>query len=299
MNLKVYSTVLNLVWLIFIVSGVAHADVLSTTYYHSNALGSPVAATDESGAIKWREQYRPYGERMLEEAEALDNTRWYTGHPQDEETGLVYAGARYYDPVVGRFMGIDAAGVMSNIEFNQSIFNRYAYANNSPYSYVDPDGNFSIAVKELWVGTPTTGMGYEWVLNLDLTTSRIEIWGERADNLIKRNRQAEKISRYVTGGRVGPEKGSSAKDIAHIDTLLESYLRGNRLRESRGGWDYNWSIIDFQQTIIKFYEGLGKADKKLFKKMYGSPWNMQNDGGLISDAKKQWKKSIDAKTKLN
>lgn len=148
MNIKVYSTVLNLFWLILLVSGVARADVLSTTYYHSDALGSPVAATDENGAIKWREQYRPYGERMLEEAEALDNARWYTGHPQDEETGLVYAGARYYDPVVGRFYAIDPVGFTGEID----TFNRYSYAANNPYKYIDPDGQAKVYVETQGTG---------------------------------------------------------------------------------------------------------------------------------------------------
>jgi len=48
--------------------------------------------------------------------------------------------ARYYDPVIGRFYSNDPVGytganpVMS--------FNRYMYANNNPYKYVDPDGRF-------------------------------------------------------------------------------------------------------------------------------------------------------------
>ena len=33
------------------------------TYYHNDLLGSPVAATDASGHVIWRESYRPYGER--------------------------------------------------------------------------------------------------------------------------------------------------------------------------------------------------------------------------------------------
>ncbi|MDR1349982.1 MAG: hypothetical protein LBJ59_04230, partial [Zoogloeaceae bacterium] len=32
---------------------------------------------------------------------------WFAGKPQDRNTGLSYFGARYYDPLVGRFMGID------------------------------------------------------------------------------------------------------------------------------------------------------------------------------------------------
>jgi RHS repeat-associated protein len=109
----------------------------TTIYYHLDALGSPVAATDKFGNLEWREEYRPYGERIQNQAAAQTNSRWYTGHAHDNATGLTYAGARYYDPVVGRFMGVDPVGFA---ETNIQTFNRYAYGNNNPYKYVDPDG---------------------------------------------------------------------------------------------------------------------------------------------------------------
>jgi RHS repeat-associated protein len=111
------------------------------TYIHLDVLGSPVAATNGTGNVLWRETYQPYGERIRKEAASNSNNRWYTGHPQDPETGLVYAGARYYDPVIGRFMAVDPANFT---EKNPHSFNRYAYGNNNPYRYVDPDGNVPV-----------------------------------------------------------------------------------------------------------------------------------------------------------
>ncbi|MER2491047.1 RHS repeat-associated core domain-containing protein [Catenovulum sediminis] len=43
--------------------------------------------------------------------------------------------ARYYDPVIGRFLSNDPVGY-SNVH----NFNRYAYGNNNPYKFIDPDG---------------------------------------------------------------------------------------------------------------------------------------------------------------
>ena len=108
---------------------------------HFDALGSPVAASDTSGNVIWRETYQPYGERVRNESAAATNTRWYTGHPQDSETGLIYAGARYYDPIIGRFSSVDPVDFT---EANPQSFNRYAYGNNNPYRYVDRDGNVPI-----------------------------------------------------------------------------------------------------------------------------------------------------------
>jgi RHS repeat-associated protein len=55
----------------------------------------------------------------------------------DPETGLVYMQQRYYDPVAGRFLSVDP--VVTNTKAG-GHFNRYAYAENNPYKYTDPDG---------------------------------------------------------------------------------------------------------------------------------------------------------------
>ena len=115
----------------------ANANSGVTTFYHNDLLGSPVAATNDRGEVAWTETYMPYGERQEKAGVSQENNLWYTGKQHDEDTGLTYINARYYDPVVGRFMAIDPLGVT---EDNIHSFNRYAYANNNPYKYVDPDG---------------------------------------------------------------------------------------------------------------------------------------------------------------
>lgn len=54
---------------------------------------------------------------------------------------MVYMGARLYDPQIGRFLSVDPVHF---IESSPASFNRYAYANNSPYGYVDPNGELPI-----------------------------------------------------------------------------------------------------------------------------------------------------------
>lgn len=123
------------------VSGV-HADE-KVTFFHVDVAGSPVAATDEAGDVVWREDYQPYGARINNESEAASNDRWFTGHPHDDDTGLTYTGARYYDPVVGRFMAVDPKEFSAD---NLHSFNRFAYGNNNPYKFVDPDGRDAVSL---------------------------------------------------------------------------------------------------------------------------------------------------------
>jgi len=104
------------------------------TYLHPNLIGSAVSGTDSSGIVVWNEAYTPFGEK-LNENDVNDNLGSFTGHIEDSETGLTYMQARYYDPVIGRFLSVDPVGFK-----NVRNFNRYAYANNNPYNYIDPDG---------------------------------------------------------------------------------------------------------------------------------------------------------------
>lgn len=113
------------------------------TYFHNDLSGTPILVTSSSGAVVWKEAYRPYGERLSNPAAEAGNRIGFAGKPYDPGTGLGYMGARYYDPVLGRFMGTDPEPFD---EASIHSFNRYAYANNNPYRYVDPDGHSPVPI---------------------------------------------------------------------------------------------------------------------------------------------------------
>lgn len=121
--------------LLLLLTGLPAAAERTVTYFHSDAAGSVVAASNAAGDLLWRKHYAPYGQQ-LSGSDTTEPTA-YAGHVHDQDIGLTYMKARYYDPQAGRFLGVDPAGVS---ESNPLSFNRYAYANNNPYKYVDPDG---------------------------------------------------------------------------------------------------------------------------------------------------------------
>lgn len=110
----------------------------TVTYLHTDHLGSPVAGSNASGTIQWREKFSPFGITDSNPVANVDQMG-FTGHIQDSATGLNYMQARYYDPVIGRFLSTDPVGF---VEKNTASFNRYLYVNNNPYMYVDPDGEY-------------------------------------------------------------------------------------------------------------------------------------------------------------
>lgn len=121
--------------LLVTVSVASQAAVKSTTYILTDHLGSPILATDENGDTLWQEDYRPYGIQLTNEDG--DNSVSFTGHKDDKALGVTYMQGRWYHQEIGRFLAIDPVRFVEN---NPISFNRYAYANNNPYTFIDPDG---------------------------------------------------------------------------------------------------------------------------------------------------------------
>jgi RHS repeat-associated protein len=115
----------------------------TVTYFHNDLSGSPVMATDAAGTLLWKENYRPYGSKYNNSADSNANAIGFAGRPYDASSGLSYMEARYYDPVLGRFLGVDPAPLNPSSVHG---LNRYAYANNNPVRYVDPDGHSPLDV---------------------------------------------------------------------------------------------------------------------------------------------------------
>ncbi|MGY2224931.1 RHS repeat-associated core domain-containing protein [Pseudomonas gingeri] len=143
--LKIMGKKIGIALLALTMTNAALADTV--TYFHNDISGSPLAATDAAGNLLWKENYKPYGDKLNRSASSNENKMGFHGKPYDDATGLSYMGARYYDPVLGRFMGIDPVGFQ---EKNLHSFNRYTYANNNPYKYVDPDGHYAFLVAPIF-----------------------------------------------------------------------------------------------------------------------------------------------------
>jgi RHS repeat-associated protein len=137
-NMMIQAAIL---WMLALTSLGAAAQTV--TYFHNDISGTPLLATDAAGNVVWKENYRPYGDRLTNAPASSNNKLWFAGKSFDAATGLSYMGARYYNPTLGRFMSFDPKGI--DPEDIQGL-NGYAYANNNPYKFVDPDGHSPIDV---------------------------------------------------------------------------------------------------------------------------------------------------------
>jgi len=111
----------------------------STYYYHLNGRGDVTALTDASGGVVAQYQYDTWGNITASSGAMKDaNPYRYAGYRYDNETGLYYLNARYYDASVGRFITRDTFEGFMGIP--QSL-NLYVYCQNNPNKYVDHSGH--------------------------------------------------------------------------------------------------------------------------------------------------------------
>ena len=117
------------------------------SYLTPDHLGSPRIVTDENGAVVDRKDYTAFGEETIsaERTSGLgyvgaDEVRkGYTGYEKDNESGLDFAQARYYNSSHGRYTSVDPLTASSQTD-NPQTFNRYSYVVNDPLNLVDPSG---------------------------------------------------------------------------------------------------------------------------------------------------------------
>ena len=132
---------------------IAHNRSGEVKYLHFDTLGSTIAVSDADGILDL-EHYQPYGDKV-EWPLGTDNEQWYTGKRFDWDISLSYHGARYYDPAIGRFYANDPVDYLGHLNSGNPVhgFGRYTYANNNPYKYTDPDGEFAIVAAVPWAYT--------------------------------------------------------------------------------------------------------------------------------------------------
>jgi RHS repeat-associated protein len=112
------------------------ASAAARLYPLTDAQGTTRFLTDSSGNVVQAYSYSPYGQ-LTSTLSATTTPYLYTGENLDQETGLQYLRARYYDPATGRFISRDP---MRGTLTNPITQNPYIYAGDNPTAYVDPSG---------------------------------------------------------------------------------------------------------------------------------------------------------------
>ncbi len=118
-------------------------------YHHEDHLTGSNVDTDDTGNLIQLLDYYPYGDvRLDEQSSSYENDYKFTGKEKDEDTGLYYYEARYYDSSIGRFVSLDPLVKVSPEVFlvDPQQLNGYSYVSNNPLNAIDPDGLLTIFI---------------------------------------------------------------------------------------------------------------------------------------------------------
>ena len=109
------------------------------TYFLSDNLGNTRITFDSATGIArklQRDDYYPFGLEIIDTIPSPKNEYLYNKKELQEELGQYDYGARFYDPLIGRWHVIDPLADKSR------RLSPYIYTGNNPIRYIDPDGMF-------------------------------------------------------------------------------------------------------------------------------------------------------------
>ena len=213
-------------------------------HYHQDAQFSVYAVTDENGDILESYLYDPYGEVTVFDANGdivadnpwgaanslIDNPYLFTGRRFDEETGLYYFRARYFDTDQGRFISRDPLGYIDGMSL-------YEYVQSNPEVFGDPLGTSiccvglgdfaSIFLRDVNALKPNTFSSQTLFKITELGNPKFSVCIELEEQMIECEESKECMPlslqccdfKNKEGPRVfiqGPQKGEIAIDVLGI-----------------------------------------------------------------------------------
>ena len=158
-------------------------------YYHFDGLGSVIALSNNSGEIVEQYEYDVFG--RPDRVSDVNNPYFFTGRRYDDETGLYYYRARYYDPYIGRFLQTDPVGYAYGL-------NLYTYVGNNPINWVDPYG-------EWWVWDAfKTFVHCLWKAIVVTDPEEIKDTYKNSKTIVERAKQVNRATQDIAGIDVYP-----------------------------------------------------------------------------------------------
>jgi RHS repeat-associated protein len=194
----------------------------SYSYEHTltDHLGNGRVYFDMSGGAVRKIQetdYYAFGLDIQRNLVGVENKFQYNGKEKQDQEKMYDYGARFYDPVIGRWNVVDALSDHPN----QIDKSPYAYAWNNPINLKDPDGNCPqciIYAAEFLIGTVAIitavhviNNGRNYIKNNSYSLQRDDYTSSSVDYNKATVKKESKTEKDPTGSRVTPRKGTLAK----------------------------------------------------------------------------------------
>ena len=176
--------------------------------------------------------YYPYGKVLREYDNGAGDKYLTTQHERDQETGLDYRGARYYDSDIARFLSIDPWGS------KYPEWSTYNYVMGNPVIFIDP-----------------TGKGVEWIPKIkDYGIELVKEEGDNAQTLAEfldvKQEVADKLySSACENGNI--ELNNTTEYIPGINNIVGAIVHYILYPDSYGGmFDRNYDCHESSLSML-------------------------------------------------
>jgi RHS repeat-associated protein len=151
------------------IGGVVSQKLGTITYWYHfvhNGTGNVSHLTDSAGSVAQKYNFEAFG-NVVAKTGSLVNSRLFQTKEANAKSGLIYFGARWYNPTLGRWLSPDPLGIVDGP-------NIYAYLNNDPVNKTDPWGlcfntnyyhGYMWATSAVAIGLPSGGFNSGSSLN--------------------------------------------------------------------------------------------------------------------------------------
>ena len=157
--------------------------------FEKNLFGDILRAYNANGSEVARFLYDSYGNLVSSSGTMADKVNFrYRGYYYDAETDFYYLHTRYYSPEICRFISADQPELVPTLSQTLGQLNLFAYCNNNPIMYTDPDGK-AVGAALFWgalIGLIVGGASYvgSEVISYALTGEWDWSWGMFIGSLI-------------------------------------------------------------------------------------------------------------------
>ncbi|WP_342481452.1 RHS repeat-associated core domain-containing protein [Paenibacillus sp. FSL L8-0340] len=245
-------------------------------YYLYNGHGDVVQIVNTSGTPVNTYSYDEWG-NITSQTEGIPNSFKYAGEIYDEETGLYYLRARYYDPSIGRFLNEDTVEGQIDNPLSQNL---YTYVHNNPLINSDPTGHMPHKLLNMFlsdfIGGRSNGTNYT---NAELANAVLNANG---NNDSGRYKAFHEIAQIYAAKQIHSESGQAVQLEYHLEEEISYWPNKHHYVDIVTGDNKMWEVKAMRVTHLGLGDGAWEdAEAQLLR--YRNVNNQLSRGYQLSD----------------
>lgn len=267
-------------------------------YLHGDHLGTATYVTDDTGLPTQFFLNLPFGETFAEQQilGKYENPYKFNAKELDSETGYYYYGARYYNPRLSVWYGVDPLATWDPVMetefygngqhnggvYNSGNLNPYIYCYQNPVKYIDPNGKQSYFMTPPSNGGEAVGRFFKGFGNFfkdsyrsakfSITNGYYINWGTPAQMQLARQNMMNSANAFavsITSGEALKSIGESLhtpEGWGYATAMISTFVVAKRLNASIGSGSLTISEGSFSASEISAAQYMaGRGSKVILR----------------------------------